>query len=108
MCKIKRHILSFLTFNGTNYRYKSGFVIKDVRLKYLGEGEHNINKSKFTCKILKIEDNITSTRRFCDMLKNGYYGISYYEPSSYRREHGYILRTEDVDQVKTNTSSLLL
>ena len=55
---VMKHIYSFLHYIGTSYyRRASVFVIKDVRLKYLGEGGSYIShEAKFQSNIFKIDD----------------------------------------------------
>ena len=89
---VMKNIYSFLHYIDTSYyRRASVFVIKDVRLKYLGEGGTYIcREAKFQSNIFKIEDSITSTLKFKDLVNSCYCGIS----------HEYILRTDVIDKVK--------
>ena len=41
------NILSFITFDKTNYEYKESFAIKDVKLKYLGVCKYEYERAKF-------------------------------------------------------------
>ena len=41
------NILSFITFNKTNYEYKESFAIKDVKLKYLGVCKYESERGMF-------------------------------------------------------------
>ena len=67
---INKHILSFLQFSQASYEddirsktFKSYFI-KDVKVKYVGLSDYNLNAFNFEKSVFEIEDEITSTENF--------------------------------------------
>ena len=76
---INKHILSFLQFSQASYEddirsktFKSYFI-KDVKVKYVGLSDYNLNTFKFEKSVFEIEDDIASTEKiklYSDIVSN--------------------------------------